>query len=235
MSDPTFLALNYFPFLPQSPDIMLGLSKEMKTGQRTLSREELEINEVLNPPASGSQSANNTEKNSAASAQPEPKPRAETLSMGDFSSFIEKSVVSGIAKGLAIARSHEAKSSLLGKRTRHVSHSDSHSSQVDADLPEVGVDPVRKGSVPPEEVFGSEVNSDNLYYSDEDQESDEDHYNESNPFHIRKPSPDITINPKDKLLRSVPLFSKVDENVTAHLVDEPDVDLPPVDAHPPAS
>ena len=235
MSDPTFLALNYFPFLPQSPDIMLGLSKEMKTGQRTLSREELEINEVLNPPASGSQSANNTEKNKTASAQPEPKPRAETLSMGDFSSFIEKSVVSGIAKGLAIARSHEAKSSLLGKRTRHVSHSDSHSSQVDADLPEVGVDPVRKGSVPPEEVFGSEVNSDNLYYSDEDQESDEDHYNESNPFHIRKPSPDITINPKDKLLRSVPLFSKVDENVTAHLVDEPDVDLPPVDAHPPAS
>ena len=202
---------------------MLGLSKEKKTGQRTLSREELEINQVLNSPASGSQSANNTEQNKTpTSAQPKKSNRAEPLSMGDFGALIKNSVVAGFSE--ALGKAFEAKNSNSRKRTR----TDSHSSQVDSDLPEVGVDTVQKGSEPQDEVFGSEVNTEPLY--SDDQESDEDDFH---PFDIRQPSPDNS-NTKDKLSKTVPPNETVKIS-TDDVVIEPDVDLPSVSSRPPAT
>ena len=101
---------------------MLGLSKEKKTGQRTLSREELEINQVLNSPASGQSASKSEQIKTPTSAQPKKSNRAEPLSMGDFGALIRNSVIAGISE--ALGKGFEANKSNSRKRTRSDSHSD---------------------------------------------------------------------------------------------------------------
>ena len=228
MSDPSLKTCNLFLiFLPQSPDKMaegrklLGLSKEKKTGQRTLSREEFEINQALSSPASGSRTNDQTEKNKT---PPAALPRHQTpISMGDLSSLIRDTVVQGVKEGVKEGLASEISKSILGKRNRH----SSQSSQVDSDLPDCGVDPVHKGTVPPVEVFGSDINYEpSSDCSDADLELDESY---NNPFLIRNPSPSV-LNPEASVLRS-----EVDKTSASEVVDEPDVDLPSANSRLPAS
>ena len=70
--------------------------------------------------------------------------------MGDLSSLIKNTVVKGVMEGVKEGFAFERKRSSLGKRTRHPSGSEAdidQSSEVDPDLPNVGVDPVPKGTV----------------------------------------------------------------------------------------
>ena len=210
---------------------MLGLNKDKKSGQRTLSREEFEINQVLSSPTSGSQPINQSDKNKTPPSSQPPRRHPEPLSMGDLSSLIKNTVVKGVMEGVKEGFAFERKRSSLGKRTRHSSGSEvdfEQSSEVDPDLPNVGVDPVPKGTVLPFEVFGSEVNVEPYSdISDEDHELDEAN---DNPFLYRNPSP-VLKNPMASMHRS----DEVNKTSSANEVDEPDVDLPSANPRLPAS
>lgn len=216
----------FFFFLPQSPDKMLGLSKDKHNkGQRTLSREELEINEILSSPTSGSQ---NSEKINPAQPSKTSKevPPTKVLSMEDLSSLITESVVRGVQ---AVAN---APNSILGKRTAHQRESSnkisSPMSQADSDLP--GVDTVRKGTAPPVEVFGSDINENSFESSDEE---DQEQELGSTVPRTRNPSP----------LENIPAQSSGDSSIKSKKEtsspdkeeEEPDVDLPSGNSRLPAS
>ena len=215
----------FFFFLPQSPDKMLGLSKDKHNkGQRTLSREELEINEILSSPTSGSQ---NSEKINPAQPSKTSKevPPTKVLSMEDLSSLITESVVRGVQ---AVAN---APNSILGKRTAHQREFSNKisfpMSQADSDLP--GVDTVRKGTAPPVEVFGSDINENSSESSDE--EDQEQELGSTVPRN-RNPSPLENIPAQssgDSFIKSKKETSSPDKE------EKPDVDLPSGNSRLPAS
>ena len=203
---------------------MLGLSKERHKGQKSLSREELEINEVLASPASGSKKSA-SEKTSPAHPSKTTKegPQPKVLSMDDLSSLISESVVKGVKEGFACARQ---------KRKRTASQRESSSGisspkliQADADLP--GVDPVQKGTVPPVEVFGSDINE---TFESSDEEDQDREFSSPVPSH-RNPSPSV---PPAHVSGSSSIPKKVNPS-TDKVEEEPDVDLPSGNSRLPAS
>ena len=81
MSDPCILDLTDFLFLPQTP---------IMSKRKTLTREEMEIHEVLSP-ASGRQGGSVQPQQTPPTANTQPKP--ESLSLRDLSSLINPGAV----------------------------------------------------------------------------------------------------------------------------------------------
>ena len=188
MSDPCILDLTDFLFLPQTP---------IMSKRKTLTREEMEIHEVLSP-ASGRQGGSVQPQQTPPPANTKPKP--ESFSLRDLSSLIKDSVVSGVQEGLNLNSLNNICKVLENSNknlNRFISNNMENekvafkrprlSSQNDNDLPRVGLDDVEEDTAPPVEVFGANIND----IEDEETDSSENEEEESIPapsdFNSRNP------------------------------------------------
>ena len=161
LSDPVPRPVFDFRFLPQNPSM----------SKKTLSREEMEIHQVLSP-ASGHQGGSVQPQQTPPTGKPQPQ--SQTLSLGDLSALIKDSVVSGVQQGLnidsfnnlckalenanSIKNSNNVENVVYSKRPRL----STQGYESDNDLPRVGLDTVQEDTAPPQEVFGANINeSDN--------------------------------------------------------------------------
>ena len=245
------MALSFFPFsyfqifLPQSPLVMPKV-------RRQLSKEELEIQEVLSPTQGSSRQSSGgsgivirTSTGTPASVQvhepaasrvPVERPPVQPvlkniqlprLSLSDLASIIKDSVVTGIKEGFPVCRPGTAGSL---KRKRPVAHIpsrqyDDDNDDIDEDLPDVGVDAVLGDTASRGEIFGVDVNESE--YEDFSDEDDPDHsYVPEKVNCSRNPPPD-DVGTAEEPISSV--------STPSPSADEPDPDLPSVNSRLPAN
>ena len=159
--------------------------------------------------------------------------------MGDLSSLIKDSVVTGIQQGLDLQslnnlskQLEKVNSKILSENVEHKVSSKrprvslDHDNDNDNDLPRVGLDAVREDTAPPLEVFGANVNEIEETDTSESETEELAHSpilsNSRNPPHT--PSKNTM-----KILDTPGIASS-----SAFSVDAPDADLPSVDPRPPA-
>ena len=151
---------------------------------KTLSREEIEIHQVLSP-ASGRQGGSVQSPRTPPTEKT--KPQAQTLSLGDLASLIKDSVVTGVQQGLDLeslnnlckqlekANSNKNLSEINPNNVENkVSSKRLRLSSLDHDndLPRVGLDAVQEDTAPPLEVFGAGVNDNNKFEEIDTSESE---------------------------------------------------------------
>ena len=225
-SDPILRPVTDFRFLPQTP---------IMSKRKTLTREEMEIHQVLSP-ASGHQGGSVQSHRTPPTEKT--KPQAQTLSLGDLSSLIKESVVSGVQQGLDLESLNKlcsqlekanANKNLSGNPNNGDSSKRPRTSLDDNDLPRVGLDDVQEGTAPPLEVFGANVNNENVETDGESSESETEE-----PV----PSPFLNFsnsrNPPHTPSKNTMKILETGIASSSAISDAPDADLPSVDPRPPA-
>ena len=151
LSDPVPRPVFDFRFLPQNPSM----------SKKTLTREEMEIHQVLSP-ASGHQGGSVQPQRTPPTGKPQPQ--SQTLSLGDLSALIKDSVVSGVQQGLDIDSLKNLCKALENANSSKISNNvengsskrprlSSQDHESDNDLPRVGLDTVQEDTAPPQEFF----------------------------------------------------------------------------------
>ena len=211
----------------------------MMAKHKTLSREEMEIHEVLSP-ASGHQGG------SVQTQQTPPiektQPQSHTLSLGDLSALIKGSVVAGVQEGLkldslstlckALENSNKNLTNIISNNVDNEKASKRKrlSSQDDDDLPRVGLDDVHEDTAPPVEVFGANINDIEDEETDSTETGEEDSVPVPTIFNSRNPPHTHQAKNTLKILAATGIASS-----SAVAGDVPDADLPSVDPRPPAT